>query len=232
LQARKIIREIRMRLLFFILLLANVIAFAYTRYVESRPGADAQIALLQISPDKVKLLKPGAPPAAPKDKAAPAPLQPLACLEWGIFAAEDTARAAAALAKLNLGDKLSQRDTGDGFRVYIPPMKTKADADKKAAEVRALGITDFYIVQDNEQLRNAISLGAFKTEEAANNHLAQLRQKGIRSAVIGSRGAMSSVFVIRDPGDAIAAKIAELKVEFPAATLKAAPCTDAPIAKS
>jgi hypothetical protein len=222
-----------MRLLFLMLLLANVVAFAYIRYAESRPGPDAQIALLQISPDKVKLLKAGTRSAERKDKAAPAPLSPaLACLEWGSFAAEDTARAAAALAKLELADKLSQRDSGDGFRVYIPPLKTKAEADKKAAEVRALGITDFYIVQDVEPLRNAISLGAFKTEDAANNHLAQLREKGVRSAVIAPRGMTSSVFVIRDPGDAIATKIAALKAEFPAATLKAAACAEAQAAKN
>lgn len=222
-----------MRLLFLILLLANAVAFAYTRYAESRPGADAQIALLQISPDKVKLLKPGVRPAERKDKAAPAqPQSSLACLEWGGFAAEDAAQAAAALTKLALGDKLTQRDSGDGYRVYIPPLKTKSDADRKAAELRALGITDFYIAQDNEQLRYAISLGTFKTEEAANNQLAQLRQKGVRSAVIGPRAVTSSVFVIRDPGDAIAAKIAELKTEFPSATLKAAPCAEAQTAKN
>ena len=47
-----------MRMLFLILLLANLIGFAYIRYAESRAGADAQIALLQISPEKLKLLKP------------------------------------------------------------------------------------------------------------------------------------------------------------------------------
>ena len=57
-----------MRLLFLILLLANVAAFGYIRFAESRSGADAQNALLQISPEKMKLLKPGR-----KDKAAAAP---------------------------------------------------------------------------------------------------------------------------------------------------------------
>src|SRR3990172_9792955 len=98
-----------MRLLFLILLLANVAAFGYIRYAESRAGADAQIALLQISPEKVKLLKPGAKPSAePGDKGAAVVSQPqplLVCLEWGSFAAEDVARAAAALARLELGDK-------------------------------------------------------------------------------------------------------------------------------
>ncbi len=56
-----------MRLLFLVLLLANVAAFGYIRYTESSAGADAQIALLQISPEKMKLLKPGALPAPRQD---------------------------------------------------------------------------------------------------------------------------------------------------------------------
>jgi hypothetical protein len=218
-----------MRLLFLIFLLANAAAFGYIRYAEKRSGSDAQIALLQISADKVKLLKPNSSrPPERKAQAQPA----LVCLEWGGFSAEDSTRAAAAIAKLDFGDKVTQRTTGDGFWVYVPPLKTKADADKKAGEVRALGVTDLYVVQDLGPWRFAISLGMFRTEDAANNYLAQLKQKGVRSAVAGPRGAVSNVFVIRDPGDAGAAKLAELKTEFPAATLKAAACADAQTAKN
>ena len=217
-----------MRLLFLIILLANAVAFSYIRYAEGRPGADAQITLLQISPEKVKLLKAGAPPAERKDKGAAAP----ACLEWGSFGGDDLARAAAALVKFELGDRVSQRETGDSYWVYIPPLKSKADADRKAGEVKALGIGDFYVVQDEDQWRFAISLGVFKTEDAANGYLAQLRQKGVRSAVVGARGAKTGVFVIRDPGDAVAAKIAVLKADFPTAQLKATACADAAAAKS
>lgn len=218
-----------MRLLFLILLLANVAAFGYIRYAESRIGADAQIGLLQISPEKMKLLKPGAPPAERKGQpaAAPQPLPALVCLEWGGFTADDIPRAQAALAKFELGDKVSQRESSEGYWVYIPPLKTKADADRKAGELKALGISEYSVVQDNSQWRFAIALGEFKTEEEANNNLAQLRQKGVRSAVAGPRGAKSSTFVIRDPGDAMAAKIAGLKTEFPAAQLKATACADA-----
>lgn len=217
-----------MRLLFLILLVANLIGFAYIRYAESRAGVDAQIALLQISPEKMKLLK-----LRGKDKAAAAlpsspPPPALACLVWGSFAAEDAARAAAALARLDLGDKLSQRKVGDaGWWVYLPPFKTKAEADRKASEVKALGIDDLYVVAENSQWRFALALGTFKTEEAANNYLAKLRQKGLRSAAVGPRGTMSSIFVIRDPGDAIAAKIAGLTADFPNVQLKVTACADA-----
>jgi len=219
-----------MRLLFLILLLVNVAACSYIFYAERRAGADAQIMLLQISPDKLKLLKPTAPPPAQRnDKPAAATQQSgLVCLEWGSFGAEDIARAEAALAKFDLGDKLSQRASGDrGWWVYIPPLKTKAEADKKAAEAKALGVGDLTVVQDNNAYRFAISLGVFKTEEAAANYLAQLRQKGVRSATAGPRGVRSSTFVIRDPGNTVVASLAELKVDFPSASLKATTCADA-----
>ncbi|MEO7726163.1 MAG: SPOR domain-containing protein, partial [Burkholderiales bacterium] len=187
-----------MRLFFLILLLLNAAAFGYIRFAEGRAGADHQITLLQIAPEKMKLLKPGALP--PK---AGATAQPgLVCLEWGSFAAEDTARAAAALDKLALGDKVARRETGDSYWVYIPPMKTQADVDKKTGELKARSITDFQVMQDNDQWRLAISLGVFKTEEAANNYLAQLKQKAVRAALVGARGVKTTLFVIRDPGDA------------------------------
>jgi len=125
-----------------------------------------------------------------------------------------------------LGDKLSQREGGESYQVYIPSLK-KAEADRKAAELKSLGTADLAVVQDDDPSQFTVSLGVFKTEEAAANYLAQLTQKGVRSAVSRPRGAKTSIFVIRDPGDAIAAKIAGLKTEFPAATLRAAACTDA-----
>jgi cell division septation protein DedD len=214
-----------MRLLFLILLLLNAVAFGYIRFAESRAGADNQIALLQIAPEKMKLSKPGAP--APDAKNAARPQPGLVCVEWGSFASDDVARAAAALGKLALGDKVSQREGGDSYWVYIPPLKTRAEADKKAAEVKARGVSGFAVMQDADQWQFAISLGVFKTEDAANNYLVQLMQKGVRSALVGARGAKTSTFVIRDPGDPMAAKIAELKAEFPNAQLKATTCADA-----
>lgn len=213
-----------MRLLFLFALLANVATFAYVRYADNRAGVDSQIAMLQISPDKVKLVKAGAvAPAANREKS------PLAavCVEWGAFSAAETARAAVALSKLDLGDALSRRETGESYWVYIPPLKSRADTEKKALELRALGITDFDIVQEAGPAQYSVSLGVFKAEESAKNRLAQLRPKGIRSAVVAPYGAVTTTFVIREPGDAMTMKLAELKAEFPGAALKAVACTDA-----
>jgi hypothetical protein len=217
-----------MRLFFLIVLLANVATFAYIRHTDGRTGADSQIALLQISPDKVKLVKAGAISLAANRER---PLPAAACVEWGAFSADDAARAAAALAKFDFGDRLSRRDAGESFWVHIP-QKSRADAEKKANELRALGVADFYIVQEAGPVQFAISLGVFKTEEAANNHLAQLRPKGIRSAIIAPYGAVATTFVIREPGDATTMRLAELKSEFPGAALKAVACADTQSAKN
>mgnify|MGYP006282764123 CR=1 FL=1 len=217
-----------MRTLFLLLLFANVAAFGWIRYTESRPGAEAQIALLQISPDKVRLMNAGAvPPAANREKTALAQV----CVEWGVFNGEEAERAAAALARLELGERLTRRDGGSSFWVHIPPLKSRADAEKKVGEVRNLGVADYYVVPEGAQ-QFAISLGVFRSEEAANNHLAQLRAKGIRSALVAPYGAAGTTFVIREPGDAITLKLAELKGEYPMAALRAVACADAASAKN
>jgi hypothetical protein len=219
-----------MRLLFLILVLLNAVAYGYIRFAEGRAGADNQLSLLQIAPEKMKLVKPAASTLPRSDASRAQPK--LVCLEWGGFAAEDSARAGSALEKAGVADKVSQRETADSYWVYIPPLKTQAEVDKKMGELKARGITDFSAMQNNDQWRYAIALGDFKTDEAANNYLAQLRQKGVRSAVAGPRGAKSITFVIRDPGDAAAEKIAALKAEFAAAQLKVTTCADALAAKN
>ncbi len=206
---------------------ANILAFAYFRFADSRPDAGSQLAALQVSPEKVKVLKPGTYQAAVQ----PPPKPAIVCLEWGGFSAEDAPRAAQALAKFELNDKLSQRETGDVlYWVYIPALKTKAEADKKASQVKALGVSDFSVLQDEGAW--IVSLGAFKTEDNAKQQLAQLNKKGVRSAIVGQRGNRSTVFVIRDPGDTVATGLAALKTEFSNAPLKAVTCGNTPQAKN
>lgn len=228
-----------MRLLFLILLLLNALAFGYIQFEEGRAGAGNQLMLLQIAPEKMKTLKPGAtPPPAP----SPAPLAPakdaarvqptLVCVEWGGFAVDESARAGSALEKVGLRERVTQRENAERYWVYIPPLKTQPEVDRKASELKARGIGDFTVVQNDEQWRNAIALGEFRSDEAANAFLGQLRQKGVRSAVAGQRAARSVTFVIRDPGDAQAAKLAGLKADFPNAQLRVTACTEAVTAKN
>lgn len=110
-------------------------------------------------------------------------------MEIGNFNVEDAKRFMAQLKTASLGDSAKERDVREVVSniVYIPPQPDKESAEKKASELRHLGITDFYIIRDNSPLRWGISLGVFKKEEAARNHLAALSEKGVRTARIGQR---------------------------------------------
>ena len=66
------------------------------------------------------------------------------------------------------------------------PLADRIKADKKAQELKGLGVADYFIVQEGAQ-RHAISLGIFSSEKSASDHLVQLRKQGVRSAVMTAR---------------------------------------------
>ncbi|TSA11913.1 MAG: hypothetical protein D4R74_12315 [Betaproteobacteria bacterium] len=206
-----------MRILFYILLLGNVAFFAYSWLGSgAQAGGDAQIVGQQLNPDKIRVLLPEQVSALTR-KAEP-PKVAAVCLEWGALAAGDVARAEQALEPLVLGAKLSQRKQEDiaGFWVYVPPLASRQSAVQKAGEFKRLGVDDYFLVSDDSKWRNAISLGIFKTEEAAKARLAALRAKGVRSAIVGTRETQpgKTYFQVRDASGGVVAKLNELKQGF------------------
>jgi hypothetical protein len=215
-----------LKFVFWILLLANAALFSYQQgYFDALLPSGREPARMknQLNADKIKLMPPPAPaPASPA--ATPPETQPekqsekqsekqhetppaakkeepvvVACTEIGNFNPEEAKRFSAQLASLSLGDRVSRRTVQEvaTHMVYIPPQADKEGVEKKAAELRRLGIEDFFIIQDNSPLRWGISLGVFKTEEAARTHLAALGQKGVRTARIGQRSVNSSLVAFR-----------------------------------
>lgn len=219
------------------LVLAHAAFYAYGLVAQQQVAADSQRALLQINPEKIQIIGASGGAAAPEKTkpAAPSPAAtvpaPAACLEWGYFAGPEVARADVAIARLELPQILVQRVVADvgGYWVYIPPLKNKAEVDKKIRELKELGVTDLFAVQDQTQWRNAISLGIFKSEEAANNFFAALREKGVRSAIVERRGNFlkQMAYFVREPGPAMVARLAELQREFPGSEVKAVACPPA-----
>ena len=233
-----------MRTAFLVLLLANLGLFAWWRY-GSPPDAAADPAPLarQIEPEKLKIVAPKdlPPPAPPKPVAAvkPEPAPPpsasppvaLKCMEWGSFTIADAPRAEKTLEPLALGARLAQRRTEEtaGWWVFIPAQaripNARQAALKKAAELRALGVEDYFIVQEEGQHRWALSLGVFRTEEAARARLEVLRTQGVRSAVVGARETVvPKVWLqVRGVDPALEAKLKELAVQIESTELRACP---------
>ena len=186
-----------MRLVLLFLLLLNLGFFAWAQYLEpANPGTDARPLARQIAPERLRIVPPGgkplalAAPAAQPEPPAPRP-EPIACLEWGSFTLADAPAAAKVLNTLGYtADRLSERRTEEtaGWWVFIPPQPDgRQGAQRKARELRALGIEEYFIVQDEGPARWAVSLGVFRTEAAARAKLEDLKEKKVRSAEVGAR---------------------------------------------
>ncbi|MES2036852.1 MAG: SPOR domain-containing protein [Pseudomonadota bacterium] len=169
--------------------------------------------------DQLKLLT-ATEATSPAESAAEKKAEVIACLEVGNFQQGDIPKLEEKLKTLALGDRQSRINVVDvaTHMVFIPSQGSKEGADKKAGELRRLGITDFYIVQDQSNLRWGISLGVFKTEEAAKLHLNNLSNKGVRSARIGPRTVSTNKFAyqFRALSAEEKSKYDVIKADFPA----------------
>jgi hypothetical protein len=116
----------------------------------------------------------------------------ITCSRWSALSAKDAERLATLIGKRFPDVKLSRLPEAmdaNGWWVFIPPSLDKAAADQKAAQLRAFGVSDYFIVQDPSANRFAISLGIFSSEKGAQERLADLKEKGVRSARISLRPA-------------------------------------------
>jgi hypothetical protein len=161
------------------------------------PASKAEAAVAAL---KASAAAPAAPEAqeaveAPASKAAEkAPEkkeEKIACVEIGNFVLADARRFEEKLAPLALGDRQARINLPgtevSSYIVFIPPQGNKEGAEKKAGELRALGVTNYFIMSDSPTMRWAISLGVFKSEAGAQTLLASLQKQGVHSAKIAPR---------------------------------------------
>ena len=208
-----------MRTFFLLLVAANLALFAWVRYyAEAETASDPQPLGRQIEPEKIRIISASELSRLPPSKPRPAPDQ-AACVEWGGFAVADAPRVEQALEPLALGARLTQNRTEEtaGWWVFIPPQGSRQAAAKKAVELKALGIEDYFIVQDEGAQRWALSLGVFRTEEAAKARFEALRAKGVRTAQTGQRETqvLKVWFQVRNADSALQAKLRETALTFP-----------------
>ncbi|MFW2457495.1 SPOR domain-containing protein, partial [Methyloversatilis discipulorum] len=81
----------------------------------------------------------------------------------------------------------SEQPGSPSWWVHIPDLATRQLADRKQAELRALGVREMALMPDADGQKFAISLGLFKTETAAKELMSSLNGQGVRSARIAMR---------------------------------------------
>lgn len=205
-----------MRILFFLLVFANLLVFAWGEgYFGSRDaGREPQRLAEQLNPGALRIAV-TAPPAV----ARPAPVE--VCKRVTALSEEEAARLAKSAEQDGWQAVVKTVEDIAAYAVRIPELTTRAAADKKAAELRALGIVAFAVTPAGSQF--AISFAEVRDEDAAKDLLAALTKKGVRSARIEPRSGSRSELELRAPADRAPAKLAELISGAPAAVVSDCP---------
>jgi hypothetical protein len=225
-----------LKFIFWSLLLANIGLFAYQQgYLNAwiPDGHEPARAEHQFHPELMKVVAANDVALAPaseaskstttssaSDSATPVgKAEALVCKDVGNFDGASAKRFETMLQPLGLGDKLTRKDSEEVANniVYIPSQGSKEAADKKAGELRHLGVNDFYVIQDAGDLHWGISLGVFKTEEAARAFLSSLNQKGVHSARLGTHTIASTkvTFQLTGLDGAMVAGVDKIVADFP-----------------
>jgi hypothetical protein len=213
-----------MRTLVFLLLLANLTLFGYI-WLDRVSGSGEAVRLSQqVQPEKIKVLTPQQVAAL-----GPAKVASLAdvCVEWGPMSDADRLRAQSRLEPLDLGKLVTQRkvEVIANYWVFIPPLANKAAVDKRVAELKAQGVRDILPVELGPQ-RLGISLGVFRTEEAAQARLAALQAQGVKTAKVEPRAqsVQQTVLVVRDPPAQAMARLKDMQGDFQGTEIRIGSC--------
>ena len=207
-----------LKFIFWTLLGLNAVLFAYGQGLlgsfkagEREPAriknqTNTDKLLLQVPAPQVPNLAAVLPP--PPDAPAPVQLEQaapaaalVACTEIGNFAAAESKRFERLTEALALGERQSQHEIAvqeiTSHMVMIPPLGSKEAADRKAAELKAQGVSNYFIMNDTTPTKWAISLGVFKSETAAQTLLAALKKQGVTGARIAGRSSSGTKLVYR-----------------------------------
>jgi cell division septation protein DedD len=216
-----------LKFIFWILLCLNGLVFAYGQgYLGRFKGNEHEPARMknQLNTDKLTLISSASASAAAAAAAPEAPKapEPIACFEVGNFSAAEARRFEARLAPLALGERQTRQNVASqeitSHIVYIPSQGSKEAAERKAAELKNLGVSNYFIMSDNTPMKWAISLGVFKSEAAAQTLLAALGKQGVHSARISGRAAQASklAYQFRAIDPDTRARIDDIAGSFPA----------------
>lgn len=166
-----------MQILIFLLVLLNALFFAFSHGLSGQiSSADTQRLSQQVFPERIEIVSKGAPPE---------PTQ--ACLSWLLPSLP---------AAQSLADKIEKIQNTPKIDSSLPPFaepswwvamtgfSNTAEASKKAAQVRALGIDAFSQMDSGSDHRYVLSFGVFTSEDLAQAQLEKLKASGVRSATV------------------------------------------------
>ena len=171
-----------MRVLFLLLLLANVLFLAWTRWVVPVTPATIESPApggRELQPIRLRTEPPDASVTSAGDSSGPG-LLAASCVSVGPFI--DPAHADAANAQLErLGftsrKRVSQDEVRVGYWVRVPNLATPADATIALATLQAAGLGDAYVLGQGEP-DNTVSVGVYSDPRRAAEVAATVEKAG------------------------------------------------------
>jgi len=239
-----------LKFVFWTLLAANAALLAYGQGVLGQPGAGEREPMRlknQLAPERITQLTAveakraldaaEAEEATPADAVAPetTPTAPaaavtsapelVACVQAGPFGTTDARRFASRIANLDLAARQSRIEVPfqevTSRLVYLPPAGGREGAQRRAAELKERGVDNFFIMQGDNPLRHAISLGVFKSDGAAQKLVDQLQRQGVRGVRVLPRGPQGTrtAFQYRAIEPALRTRLADIADNYAGAAL-------------
>ncbi|HET8610496.1 MAG TPA: hypothetical protein VFM11_12220 [Burkholderiales bacterium] len=150
----------------------------------------------------------------------------IVCATLSGIAVADASQAEAAIVRVVASDGHVERRTTDADRywVYVPPQS--GDVNAEVSTLKSHGVADYFVVQDHTRWRNAISLGLFRTGDAARSFLASLERKGVTGATVAVRHDLGRqvVFAISALPARLLPQLDALRHDFPDSHLSSGVC--------
>lgn len=174
-----------MRLAFFILVFVNLAFYVWSAGFlgEHRDGREPERLTQQITPEKIRILR-----DLPAKEVKVAASTSKECQLISGLDAEEAHRLEQSLsAGEGVSVSLKTPVESTSHWVLIGNLPTREAVAKKQAELKALGIAESRLAQNEAVGPYVVSLGIFSNETLAQEFLASLNKKGVRSARIVPR---------------------------------------------
>ena len=218
-----------MRVLFFVLLLANLAVLALIVQPVPPAGVEPERLAQQLNAERISVIDPTAAalqaakerlqrhrvaqdhaaqqaaPAGTPPAAADAPSSSLAkavCVELGDFSAQAAESFEPQLSRLSMTGIPQRRvvQPPPAYLVFIPPQATDTAAAGKLAQLREQGFADSAVIREDSPRRRGVSVGLFSKEELAMAQVEKLHRSGFADARMGEHPLNSTRYAYRLPG--------------------------------
>lgn len=170
---------LRALIVLLVVLNLGVVAWWGTR----APPPEPPVAATPVGVPRLQLLREA--PRAATSAPVPRPTAPAECFSFGPYPTPAALRRAHArvLAQV-LSARVRDVTTGrvSGWRVFMPPFPSRAEAQAQVERMRAAGIDDLLVMPEGDDA-NGIALGRYGSEDAARRRVSALQVAGFAARI-------------------------------------------------